>query len=184
MMAGVNVLLALEQSVANKLKQNFQFVDPQDRDQGYVRNDLTQAQREKLRGTLFDYWKGPTFQSTTYVIIALYLPATPMTKDDLRLKWLETLFSLLPGTNFILGAWNPDGSEYGTWIIPPVYDPSIENAHVELEPERIVGTPVYPIDSRVLANPDKIFPDDLSGTPAAGPKEVINIFGWKPRRWA
>jgi len=179
----INVLIAVERPIAAKLRDNFKLVDPADPSQGFVRNDLNNAQRRKLRLFLSDHWKGPTYQGTVYEILSMYFPDDRVADDDLRLLWLERFKQLLPGKEFVLGAWDKTGAQYGTVIVPAVYDYTDPENPVEVTPETIEGTPVYPIPAIVLNNPDQIFPDDADGNPATGPSEVNKIFGWEDRRW-
>lgn len=195
----INVLIAVEQPIAVKLKQNFTLVDPDDHTQGFVRNDLTNAQRKKLRTVLSGHWKGPNIQGTDYVILSMYLPNIPVNDgsdgepEDLRLLWLEKFKELLPGQEFTLGAWDRTGAQYGTSIVPAVWDYTDPQNPVEVTPETIEGTPVYPIHSRIASNPELIFPDavtydangnETSRTPATGPSEVNKLLGWEDRRWS
>lgn len=179
----INVLIAVEKAVAVKLRQNFTLVDPDDLSQGYVRNDLNGVQRSRLRRVISDKWKGPTYQGTDYVILSMYVPDDTVADDDQRLLWVEKFKQLLPGKEFVLGAWDKTGAQYGTHIVPAVYDHTDPYNPVMVTPEGAEGTPVYPIPNIVRNNPEAIFPDDADGSPATGPSEVNRIFGWKDRRW-
>lgn len=195
----INVLMAMELSIAQKLRQNFKLVDPNDPTQGYERNDLTNAQRKKLKNFVEGFWKGPNYLGTDYAIISMYFPEEtvgsreePPTGDK-RLYWYERLKQLIPGDEFNLGAWDITGAQYGTKIIPPVYDYTDPENPVEITPETVVGTPVYNIPNIVQNNPELIFPDDVtydsngnetSRTGATAPKEVNKVFGWEDRRWS
>lgn len=179
----INVIIAIETATAIKLRDNFKLVDPQDPSQGYVRNDLNNAQRRKLRTHISGHWKGPTFQGTPYVIVSMYFPNDRVAADDPRLWWLEKFKQLLPGKEFVLGAWDRTGAQYGTRIIPAVKDYTDPENPVLVTPETVTGTPVYPIPNLVLNNPDQIFPD-VDGIPATGPSEVNKILGWADRNWS
>jgi len=186
----INVLIAIEQAVAVKLRDNFRLIDKDNPELGTVRNDLTPAQKKKLKMAYSGHHKKVTVAGTTYIIIDFYFP--PITvgstkdpvEDDPRLLWLERFKELLPGKEFVLGAWDRTGAQYGTKIIPPTYD---ENGD-EVTGETIEGTPVYPIHARLL----DVMPDDVtydengnetSRTAATAPKQVHKILGWKDRRW-
>jgi hypothetical protein len=183
----INVLFALELPVAIKLRQNFMLVDRDDPDQGYIRNDLTPAQRAKLRTVFVSKHKRVTVSGTEYVILDFYFPDITVDRNSKELLWLEKLKELLPGQEFVIGAWQSNGLEYGTYIIPATIDAQGE----ELTPESIGGTPVYPIHNYVNNNQELIFPDvltyDINGvesfTPATEPKQVHSIQGWSDRRF-
>lgn len=183
-MSLVNVLIAVEDPIFQKLRDNFRKVDPNEPNSDWIRNDLNNSQRQKLRHTFYGYWKGPTYQGTLYEIMSMYLPPIPVSETDSKLLWLEKFKELLPGEEFVLGAWDKTGAQYGTQIIPEVLDFTDPENPVVVTPEQVIGTPVYPIPNIVRNNPELIFPDDPgTGDPATGPKEVQTIYGWKERRW-
>ena len=174
-----NVILALELAVAIKLKQNFTNTEPDsERPPVWERDDLTNAQRKKLKSVYAGKFKNATVAGTEYAVLNFYFPDIPVSDTDLKLLWLERLKELLPGKEFVLGAWGADGAEYGTTITRR------PNGSIA-----ITGTPVYPIHARIL----DIMPDDVTydedgnetgRTPATAPKQVHKIAGWADRRWS
>lgn len=190
-MSKINVILALELAVAQKLRQNFINTNPDpEGDPIWQRNDLTNAQREKLRSVYGDKFKRVTVATVEYVILNFYFPLITVGSrqdpptNDLTLHWLEQLKILLPGQEFVLGAWDHTGAQYGMTLIPAVLD----DEGNEVTPEQMVGDPVYPVHARLL----DIMPDDVTydengnetnRTVATEFKQTHKILGWADRRW-
>jgi hypothetical protein len=179
-MSSINVIMALELVVAQKLKQNLTITSPPGEfPVTYERNDLTNAQRRKLRTVFSSKFKRVTAAGTTYVVLDFYFPDIPVSEGDNKLKWLETLKQILPGKEFVLGAWDITGAQYGTTIVPAPIGGS----------ETVTGTPVYPIHARIL----DIMQDDVtydgsgnetSRQPAVAAKQTHKLAGWADRRWS
>ena len=88
---------------------------------------------------------------------------------DPLLLWLEKLKELLPGKEFVLGAWQVDGFQYGTHLESlAVYD---ENGDI-VTPEVIGGAAIYPVHAKIL----DIMPEGKLA-------QVHHKFGWADRRW-
>jgi hypothetical protein len=187
-MSHIEVILYLELPVAIKLKQNL----TRDENGDWIRNDLTNAQRRKLSNAFQDKLNRVTLGADTYVGISLYIPKITVADDDPRLHWLEKLKELLPGKEFVLGAWETidrnywtsDGKVvmYGQEILRATYD---EDGN-EVTPELVTGTPIYPLHAQYLkAMPDDVTYDEdgneTSRTPATEFKQVHKISGHPDR---
>lgn len=77
----------------------------------------------------------------------------------------------------VVGAWNPDGSQYGTTIVIGVDGV-----------ETIVGTPIYPLHPKLLDfMPDDVVYDEngleVSRKRPTKLKQVHKYLGWADRRW-
>jgi hypothetical protein len=169
----INVILALELSVAQKLKQNLTRINTgteEDPVWEWERNDMTNAQRKKLRYVYESKFGRATAGGDTYIGLNFYFPDLTVGEkqdpptDDMKLWWLEKLKELLPGKEFVGGAWygpthkdkiTSDGKsvQYGQSITRATYD---ENGN-EVTPELITGTPVYPQHAQLI----KLMPDDV-----------------------
>lgn len=115
-MSQVNVLFAVNDDTFQLLKDNFRRDENGDR----VRTDLTDAQAKKLRASISGRWKTPTIAGTKYHIFSWYVPrefigGRGATEQD-GLKWVEFLLNKWPNKFQIIGAWNKDGSQFGTKI--------------------------------------------------------------------
>lgn len=186
-MSQVNVIFAVNETTWGFLKQNFQH----DVDGNRLRTDLTDSQARKLRANVHGHWKTPDIGGTTYHVVSWYIPEIYIDDEvgeTSGLKWLEFLLTEFPNKFHVIGAWNYDGSQFGTEIASAVMDYSNPENPVEVTPETVNGTPIYPIHTQYM----KIFPDDVeydgegnevSRTPASGPKEVNKVAGWADRRW-
>lgn len=113
----INVLFAVNQDTYEKLRDNFR----RDEDGNRLRTDLTDAQAKKLRTSIHSHWKTPTLGGTVYHVASWYVPE--IYGDGSRdavitdgLKWVEFLTNKWPSKFHILGAWNKDGSQFGTTI--------------------------------------------------------------------
>ena len=187
-MNNINALIAIDVAVAKKLRDNFTLVDPNNEDSGTIRNDLTSAQKRKFSMVYEGKWNKVTFGGTTYIPLLFNIPDTtvgekqdPQT-DDATLHWIEKFKELLPGKEFVVGAWNMHtGAQYGTAIVPATYD---ENGD-EVTPETITGIPFYPIHARAveIMPPIEVWdyavmpPVLVSSTPATKFKQLMRLQG-------
>lgn len=186
-MSWVNVILAVNDDTWQRLKDNFTLVDPEDLSLGYVQNDLTNAERRKLRGAYRGHWKSPTLGGTVYHAISLYVPAERIGETD-QLKYVEYLPNKWPNKFIIIGVWNRDGTQWGTYKVPAQWDISDPWNPVQTVPETIAGTPVYPIPAQALQlMPDDVIYDangqEISRNTATNFKNVHTLSGWKERNW-
>lgn len=182
------MLIAVAADTFQRLKDNFRLVDPTDPTQGYVQNDLTDAQRDKLLSNFLEHWLTPTFQGTVYHIVALQV--SEKIDDNGKLVWVEWLLNKWPSKFILIGVWNRDGTQFGTTRVPAVYDYSDPMAPVLVTPASISGTPVYPVPAQ--ATPAKIMPPDViydangaivSSSAASDYKPVFSIFGYSDPVW-
>jgi len=108
----INIIYAVNQTTWDFLKQNFQY----DEEGNRLRTDLTNSQAIKLRTNVHGYWKTPVLAGTTYHVVSWYVPEILVEKGnpDAGLTWVEFLLNKWPGKFHIIGAWNFDGSMFGT----------------------------------------------------------------------
>lgn len=108
----INVIFAVNQTTWNALKQNFQYNENGTR----VREDLTETQARKLRTNISGHWKTPDIGGTIYHVVSWYVPLIYIDPENPTsgLKWVEFLLTEFPGKFHIIGAWNKDGSMFGT----------------------------------------------------------------------
>ena len=105
-MSNVNVLIAVTDATWALLKQNFQWIDPEDRSLGRVREDLTLAQAKKMRNNRAGTWKAVSAAGNDYTILSLDIPAEfTVAEGDPKLVWIEFLLDTWPGKFIVLRAW-------------------------------------------------------------------------------
>lgn len=188
----VNVLAAIIEPKQQDLRKNFELIDPRNPELGYVREVLTPEERKILgKHHRTSHWKQMNSMGVRHNVMSFYIPSPEIPGTGGRLMWIEGMLAKWPGDSFIVGVWNPDGSQYGTTIIPAVTAWNEETGESDiLVPESIEGTPVYPISDRVMeCMPDDVTYDPVTGAevtrvPASKYKDVIQMSGWKPRRWS
>lgn len=198
----IGALLYLEISLAQRLKLNWTTWLNEE-----TPPDLSVSEVSKLNLVDVDLWLKPTITTPIgdkkYVVFHI-APIGGQKNEDGTLVWLEhfkdnIIQDLATGvggigtipTNEIkwwggvVGAWNRDGTQYGTTTVPATYDFDGN----EVTPSSITGTPIYAINPNIL----KFMPDDVtydsegnetSRTPALAPKEVNKLLGWGDRIWA
>jgi len=140
-MSDINVIFAVNETTWGLLKQNFQ----RDEDGKRLRADLTPSQAAKLKTNIHGHWKTPTLGGTVYHIVSWYVPNIPTVEGGNDLKWLEFLLTEFPGKFHVIGAWNKDGSQFGTEI-----------AHYEN------GTDSYEVPEKVVTLVDKEVIDEAA----------------------
>ncbi len=175
-MSLVNVLFAVRPAVRKALLDNFRLKDPDDPSLGRVREDLTLAQARKLRNAFTGRWGKITVNGKVFAILCFYVPSTPMSRTNKKLRWVEFILRRWPARFFVVGVWNRDGTQYGTRIEPPEYTAEVAAdgtvSQIMTKPQTITGTPVYPVHPRAIEfMPNGEFED------------VLNFSGWAKRRW-
>jgi len=133
----INVLFAVNETTWGLLKQNFQ----RDEDGNRLRTDLTDSQARKLRHNVSGFWKTPEIGGQNYHVVSWDVPEIygdgtipfPVMADGLR--WVEFLLTEFPNKFHIIGAWNTDGSMFGTEIA------QVENGVNSVETQTKVVTP-------------------------------------------
>lgn len=199
----INVWLAIEKSNWQAFRNNFRMKnDPSgalDADGNPVqiprRKDFSKRMMKFLRRHTHGHWKAPTItvNGTDYEfrVLNLYISGDTVgahqdpQEDDPKLWELRRIRQILPGREFILGAWDTKtGVQYGQTLVPATYDVNGD----ELTPETITGDAVYPINNVRVRRflPDDVTSDEdgneISRTPASAFKQCNKLQGHPDRR--
>lgn len=191
----VNIGVAIKTIKAPELAANLHYDTEGNRLLSTIPDDEVCQLHEYASG----FWKNVVHPETgeEYRIVSFYIPLNTIGDDDNRLTLVESLLNRYPDDIAIVGAWNKNGSQYGTTLIEKLYEYPVDLSDMHnpvfldkviISDEIIIGEPVYPINPLVgLAMPDIVVYDsennEISRTSATQPKEVHKLAGWKDRRW-
>jgi len=178
----IEVIVAVRQSELIAIKEELRpdrvtALTPED-----IRIPLKSADKRKLQAGISGIFKqfkptpkAPAFETFNFLIDA-----------PKKLGLLREITAFLKSTQgaMVIGAWNKDGSHYGTTVVPAILD---EKGTV-VTPAGLSGRPVYNLHPKFLS----MFADDvtydkngkeLTRTPATQPKETNKIYGREDRDW-
>ena len=152
----INILVAITSTLAQKIRNNWATIN----------DDVKQI----LRNNGKPKWTSVTLNTKTYIILDLIV-------DETELAIVEAKLSNAGNNGRIIGAWNEDGSQYGTTF---VYD--IDGNRT------ITGSPTYPIPkAKLKAAMPPIITYDGDGNEIPVPQTVLSDFlghvwaGWGVR---
>jgi len=178
-MSAIEVIVAVKQSELIAIKEELRpdrvtAITPKG-----GRIPLKKSERKMLRSGIRGVFKkfkptpkAPAFETFNFLI-----------DEPEKIGKLKEITAFLKSTTgaMVIGAWNKNGTQYGTTIVPAVLDRD-DN---EVTP---AGKPVYPLHKKFLT----LFADDvtydengkeLSRKPASKPKETTKIYGRADRIW-
>ena len=136
--------------------------------------DIPGKVRRAVQNGITDHWKKAQRSGGDFELSSIIASA-----DEAE----ALIAAYSPGT-VILGAWNRDGTQYGTHYETSVDMTDPENPVIT---KTLVGTPVYPVDFAQIAPylHDEVVYDatgtEVSRTAKLDLEHEIHIMGWEPR---